>query len=97
MSTLLVDDDPELIESLAFALRRAALSQVAAHDGASAIRKFEERIRDLVVQDINLGATSGIDVLKELRRRCPLPIIMLTRLIQRKIKSASWITARTTS
>ena len=30
--------------------------------------------------DINLGASSGLDVLKELRRRAQLPVIMLTAL-----------------
>jgi DNA-binding response OmpR family regulator len=77
---LLVDDDRELIDLLAFALRRAALDPVAAHDGASAIRQFEERQPDLAVLDINLGGSSGLDVLKELRKRSSLPVIMLTAL-----------------
>jgi DNA-binding response OmpR family regulator len=77
---LLVDDDRELIDLLAFALKRAGLDPVAAHDGTSALRLFEERRPDLVVLDINLGASSGLDVLKELRRRSSLPVIMLTAL-----------------
>jgi len=77
---LLVDDDRELIDLLAFALKRAGLDPVAAHDGTSALRLFEERQPDLVVLDINLGSSSGLDVLKELRRRSSLPVIMLTAL-----------------
>jgi DNA-binding response OmpR family regulator len=77
---LLVDDDRELIDLLAFALRRAGLDPIAAHDGASAVRQFEERRPDLVVLDINLGTSSGLDVLKELRRRSAVPVIMLTAL-----------------
>jgi DNA-binding response OmpR family regulator len=77
---LLVDDDRELIDLLAFALRRAGLDPVAAHDAASALRLFDDRQPDLVVLDINLGASSGLDVLKELRRRSSLPVIMLTAL-----------------
>jgi len=77
---LLVDDDRELIDLLAFALRRAGLEPVAAYDGSSALRQFEERQPDLAVLDISLGASSGLDVLKELRRRSALPIIMLTAL-----------------
>src|SRR5205085_3382697 len=38
----------------------------------------EERQPDLVVLDINLGAASGLEVLKDLRRRSQLPVIMLT-------------------
>ncbi len=77
---LLVDDDRELIDLLAFALRRAGLDPFGAHDAVSALRLFDERTPDLVVLDINLGSSSGLDVLKELRRRSQLPVIMLTAL-----------------
>jgi DNA-binding response OmpR family regulator len=80
MRILLVDDDRELIDLLAFALKRVGLDPIAAHDAASALRQFEERRPDLVVLDINLGASSGLDVLRELRRRSELPVIMLTAL-----------------
>jgi DNA-binding response OmpR family regulator len=77
---LLVDDDRELIDLLAFALKRAGLEPIGAHDAATALRLLEERKPDLVVLDINLGSSSGLDVLRELRRRSPLPVIMLTAL-----------------
>ncbi|MBV9169020.1 MAG: response regulator transcription factor [Chloroflexi bacterium] len=80
MSILLVDDDRELVELLAFALTRAGLDPIRAHDANSALRVFEERHPDLVVLDINLGGSSGLDVLKDLRRISELPVIMLTAL-----------------
>jgi DNA-binding response OmpR family regulator len=80
MRILLVDDDRELIDLLAFALKRAGLEPIAAYDAAAALRLFEERDPDLIVLDINLGASSGLEVLKELRRRAQLPVIMLTAL-----------------
>ena len=81
MRILLVDDDRELIDLLAFALKRAGLEPIGAHDAGSALRWFDERRPDLVVLDINLGASSGLEVLKELRRRdASLPVIMLTAL-----------------
>jgi two-component system response regulator MtrA len=80
MRILLVDDDRELIDLLAFALKRAGLDPIGAHDAVSALRLFRERRPDLVVLDINLGAASGLDVLKELRRQAALPVIMLTAL-----------------
>jgi two-component system response regulator VicR len=77
---LLVDDDRELIDLLAFALKRAGLEPIGAHDAAAAMRLFEERNPDLVVLDFNLGASTGLEVLRDLRRRSPLPVIMLTAL-----------------
>ena len=73
MRILLVDDDRELIDLLAFALKRAGLEPIGAYDAASALRLYDERHPDLVVLDINLGVSSGLDVLKELRRRGSLP------------------------
>ena len=80
MRILLVDDDRELVDLLAFALKRAGLEPIPAHDAAAALRVFDERRPDLVVLDINLGASSGLEVLKEIRRRSQLPVIMLTAL-----------------
>jgi DNA-binding response OmpR family regulator len=77
---LLVDDDRELIDLLAFALKRAGLEPIGAHDAVTALRLFDEREPDLVVLDINLGASSGLEVLRDLRRRSALPVIMLTAL-----------------
>lgn len=71
MRILLVDDDRDLVELLSFALRlaRAGFEPIPAYDAESAMRQFEKHSPDLVVLDISLGASSGIDVLKELRRR----------------------------
>src|SRR5919202_4894242 len=80
MQILLVDDDRELIDLLAFALKRAGLETMAAHDAQTAVRLFDEKQPDLAVLDINLGGASGLEVLKALRRRSQLPIIMLTAL-----------------
>ncbi|MDQ3808984.1 MAG: response regulator transcription factor [Chloroflexota bacterium] len=80
MRILLVDDDHELIDLLAFALQRAGLEPIQAHDGSTALRLCRESEPDLVVLDINLGGSSGLDVLRELRRESKLPVIMLTAL-----------------
>jgi len=80
MQILLVDDDRELVDLLAFALRRAGLETVPANDAATALRLFAERQPDLAVLDVNLGASNGLDLLKALRQRSQVPIIMLTAL-----------------
>src|SRR3979411_1450153 len=72
---LLVDDDRELIDLLAFALKRAGLEPIGAYDAAAALRLFEERKPDLVVLDINLGASTGLEGRRDLRRRSQLPVI----------------------
>jgi DNA-binding response OmpR family regulator len=77
---LLVDDDRELLELLSFVVRRAGLRPYVAHDGASALKLLGDVQPDLVVLDVRLGDTNGLDVLKHLRRDHALPVIMLSAL-----------------
>jgi two-component system response regulator VicR len=77
---LLVDDDRELVELLSFAVQRAGMRPIAAHDGASACKLLDELRPDLVVLDVRLGSSNGLDVLKTIRRSHTVPVIMLSAL-----------------
>ena len=78
MNILVVEDDRDLVDLLNFALRRAGFDVHMAHDVPTALRLLEREDPDLAILDINLGAGSGFDVLKDLRRRGDIPAIMLT-------------------
>ncbi|MBV9323044.1 MAG: response regulator [Chloroflexi bacterium] len=78
MTILLVDHDRELLELLAYGLRRAGLESLQAHDGATALRLFGEHQPSLVTLAMNLGDSYGLDVLKKLRQHSRVPVIMLT-------------------
>jgi len=78
MNVLLVDDDRELLELLRFALRRAGLDTIVAHDSPTALHLFDAEHPDVVVLDVNLGAWNGFELLQELRRGGDVPVIMLT-------------------
>jgi DNA-binding response OmpR family regulator len=64
---LLVDDDPSLRRLLSLVLRRVGIESDAAGDAHEAIRKLEQTQYSLVLLDLQLGETSGHDVLKWLR------------------------------
>ncbi len=78
MRILLVDDDPDLVDLLAFALKRAGFLHSAAHDTDSARRTFTSERPDLVVLDIGLGRDNGLDLLREIRQHSDTPVILLT-------------------
>ena len=78
MSVLLVDDDRDLVEVVSFAMRRAGLDAVGAHDAPTALELFESRGPSLVVLDLNLGAWDGLELLREIRRRSDVPVIILS-------------------
>jgi DNA-binding response OmpR family regulator len=78
MTILVVDDEPELRELLAFALRQAGLEASLAEDGDSALACWQQEQPEAVVLDFNLPDRSGLRVLERIRAVSSVPVIMLT-------------------
>jgi DNA-binding response OmpR family regulator len=78
MAILVVDDEPELRELLAFALKQAGLEALMAEDGESALARWQQDQPDVVVLDVNLPDRSGLSVLESIRAASNVPVIMLT-------------------
>ena len=74
----MVDDDPALAEMLTIVLRGEGFDTAVVRDGAKALDVFRETHPDLVLLDLMLPGTSGLDVCKEIRAESGIPIIMLT-------------------
>ncbi|PXA98883.1 two-component system response regulator [Nostoc sp. 3335mG] len=78
---LIAEDEPSILESLDFILRRAGWSIGAVTDG-DAVLKGVRRLRPrMLVLDVMLPKRSGFDVLKHLRSEPDteaLPVLILT-------------------
>ncbi|MFW5925150.1 MAG: response regulator [Myxococcota bacterium] len=78
---LVVEDEHDLAELVAFNLRQAGHSVVTVHEGAAALAEVRRQRPDLVVLDIMLPDLSGVEVCRRLRRDAAterLPVLMLT-------------------
>lgn len=75
---VVVDDDPQLQETIGLMLQHEGYAVSAALSGSEGIEQVESSAPDLVILDINLPDISGFDVVRILRRSSPLPILMLT-------------------
>jgi DNA-binding response OmpR family regulator len=78
---LVVDDEPDAVELVAFNLKQAGFDVAAAADGAEALRKARSTQPALVVLDLMLPEIDGLEVCKLLRRdpaTAAIPILMLT-------------------
>ncbi len=76
---LLVEDKAELRAMLRKALERAGYTVEEAPDGNSAIEKVRGRRYLLVLSDLKLPGSSGLDVLRESRKvEATLPVILMT-------------------
>jgi two-component system response regulator RegX3 len=78
MKILLVDDEPAILESVAYALRTEGFEVVESRSGAEALASFAQDSVDVVVLDVMLGDSSGIDICRQLRAESAVPILMLT-------------------
>lgn len=75
---LIVDDSPELGESLQLYLSRQGFEVDVAHNGAEGRALIDKRKADLILLDVNLPDESGFDIARDIRRISAIPIIMLT-------------------
>ena len=75
---LVVDDDGEIRRLVAKFLRENGFHVVAARDGQEMKASLDQTHVDLIVLDVMLPGTNGLDLCRELRRSSSLPIIMLT-------------------
>jgi DNA-binding response OmpR family regulator len=75
---LVVDDEPTILETLAWNLERDGYEVVTAADGAQALSVFRATRPDLIVLDLMLPELSGTEVCRIIRRESQVPILMLT-------------------
>lgn len=76
---LVVDDDPHLCEILAHILALEGYASGVAHTGAEALRALRQSPPDLVLLDLKLPDTQGLELLPALRRGGPsVPVIMIS-------------------
>lgn len=79
INLLIVDDEPNLVRSLIFALKSSDIHCFAAHDGATAMELAETEQPDAVLLDVRLGEELGLELLPQLKKLLPdATIIMMS-------------------
>jgi PAS domain S-box-containing protein len=81
---LLIDDEPVVRTALQMLLQRAGYRVIVAADGQEALREFERQRAQitLAISDMMLPDISGLEVVRELRRRAPaLPVIGISGMM----------------
>ncbi|MFZ5539763.1 MAG: response regulator transcription factor [Pseudomonadota bacterium] len=77
---LIVEDDRTIVANLVEYLEARGLAVDSAHDGAAAIARLASDTYDVIVLDLGLPRTDGLQVLQHLRRRLGIatPVLVLT-------------------
>ena len=78
---LIVEDEPDLLEAVFFALKKEGMRPLKAADGESGLRLAKEESPDLVLLDLMLPGVDGLEVCRRLRgdeATAQIPIVMVT-------------------
>ena len=79
MKVLVIDDDPELLPLVAFALRQSGYFAVEAQTGARGLERGAADRPDLVIHDLNHPGIDGLEVCRRMRTAGDkTPVLMLT-------------------
>ena len=74
----LVDDDRNILTSVAMTLETEGFDVETYTDGQSALDAFTRSMPDLAILDIKMPRMDGMDLLQRLRQKSLLPVIFLT-------------------
>ncbi len=74
----LVDDDRNILTSVAMALEAEGFKVKTYNDGEEGLQGITSNTPDLVVLDIKMPRMDGMEVLSKLREKSALPVIFLT-------------------
>ena len=78
-TVLLVDDDPSFRRVMEYQLREDGYQVFAVPNGATALQRFQAERVDVVLTDVKMPESDGMDLLTRLKILQPdLPVVMLT-------------------
>lgn len=64
---LIIEDDRDMANLFAAVLQTAGIEPGIVHDGAQALARLAELVPDLVLLDLHIPRTPGVDIVREIR------------------------------
>lgn len=78
-TALVIDDQPEMLNMMKVVLERLGFDVKAASSGSAVVRNVGEVNFDIVITDIFMPETDGIEVIRKLRQAKPdLPVVAVS-------------------
>jgi CheY-like chemotaxis protein len=91
VKVLIADDDRLVRTMLGDLLVELGHSVVAAQDGAEAVKFCDRESPDLLILDFLMPRLSGLDALRDIRRRHGVPALLLTAINQGSLRGVDGV------
>ena len=92
---LVIDDDAMIRTLLRTVLEREGYDVSAASNGADGLQQYRAMLPDLVITDLQMPVMDGFQVLHELQRLVPPPVVIATSGDQHALSRARALTPHT--
>jgi DNA-binding response OmpR family regulator len=75
---LVVDDEPQMVGIVTFALESQGFDVLRAYDGEQALQMVAQTRPDLIVLDVMMPKMDGFEVCQQVRQKTSIPVLLLT-------------------
>ena len=85
MKILIAEDDILMLKTLEFRLKKDGHEVIVTKDGMEALEKIDELNPDLIITDIMMPYSSGLEIASTVRQKHKTPIIVLSGMGQESV------------
>ncbi len=89
MNILVCEDNRITLKAIEFSLKKAGWQVCRAEDGIQAVRILKEQQVDLVITDINMPYSKGLELVRHINTRMnpKIPVIVITGITNEETRS----------
>lgn len=86
MKILVAEDEPLMLKTIELKLKKDGHEVITCNDGKEAMLKLQQDLPDLIITDIMLPYTSGLEIVEAVKKNTSksIPIIVLSAMGQEK-------------
>jgi len=88
MKILIAEDEPLILQTMELKLKKEGYEIIKCIDGLEAMQKLEEQMPDMVITDIMLPYSSGLEIIRKVKENeatKSIPVIVLSAMGQENI------------